>query len=70
MINLLPSGTSNWYERLIDRTYWAWKRRNRFCAKCSVRWTKDHKVNYGIAFDSTNRLYHEECLPKNDTPRS
>ena len=61
---LLPSNVYTPYSRFIDRTYWKWVREHRRCDGCGIKWTYDNKVNYGIAYDSSNKTYHKNCLPK------
>ena len=40
-----------------------WRKINRRCAKCGLKWTKENKVNYGVAFETPKKYYHMFCLP-------
>jgi hypothetical protein len=50
-------------QKLLDLTYWRFKRWNRRCFACTKKQTyEDGKVNFGIAFQHPKRYYHERCL--------
>lgn len=41
-----------------------WRKIRRVCGGCGVKYTKAHKVNYGVMFQLPKTYYHYECLPK------
>lgn len=43
-----------------------WRKVNRHCATCGLKWTKENKVNFGIAFELQKNYYHYKCLPSLD----
>lgn len=52
----------NLLQKLLDLTYWRYKRSRRVCAGCGERSNQNKgKVNYGFAFEKPKRLYHMAC---------
>ena len=39
-----------------------WRKLQRRCHLCNVKYKKDNKVQFGIAFDKDRKLFHENCL--------
>lgn len=50
------------WQKIIDMTYWRYKRSQRVCGHCGERRSKlKGKVNYGFVFEQPKKLYHSGC---------
>lgn len=52
----------NMWQKLVDMTYWRFRRWRRVCGYCGNRSNIYGKVNFGIAFEKPKNYYHEACL--------
>lgn len=57
-----PIPDANIWQKLIDMTYWRFKRWRRRCAECGKgRDDKLGKVNFSFSFEHPKRYWHYSC---------